>query len=75
MWFIEYRSRYKVYRCLHVPTRRVYLYRQVGFDETNFPLAKMAFFKEQIVRMKSQSDRGGLNPPAAANDSPIRFLI
>lgn len=36
-----YNSLHKGYKCLHVPTNRVYIYRDVVFDENVFPFSTM----------------------------------
>ena len=37
--FLGYSSLHKGYKCLHVPTNRVYISRDVVFDETVFPFS------------------------------------
>ena len=39
--FLGYSSLHKGYKCLHVPTNRVYISRDVVFDETVFPFSAM----------------------------------
>ena len=39
--FLGYSSLHKGYKCLHVPTNRVYISRDVVFDEHVFPFAKL----------------------------------
>ena len=39
--FLGYSSLHKGYKCLHVPTNRVYISRDVVFDENVFPFSAM----------------------------------
>jgi histone deacetylase 1/2 len=39
--FLGYSSLHKGYKCLHVPSKRVYISRDVIFDENNFPFSNM----------------------------------
>ncbi|KAJ1692760.1 hypothetical protein LUZ63_009458 [Rhynchospora breviuscula] len=39
--FIGYAKSQKGYRCLHIPTNKVYVSRHVQFDETTFPFQKL----------------------------------
>lgn len=37
--FLGYTADHKGYNCLHLPTRRIYISRDVYFDENKFPFA------------------------------------
>jgi histone deacetylase 1/2 len=39
--FLGYSSLHKGYKCLHVPTNRLYISRDVGFDENVFPFSQL----------------------------------
>src|SRR3954469_19050324 len=39
--FLGYSTLHKGYKCLHVPSNRVYISRDVVFDESHFPFANM----------------------------------
>jgi histone deacetylase 1/2 len=40
--FLGYSSLHKGYKCLHIPTNRVYISRDVVFDETVFPFSQIS---------------------------------
>jgi histone deacetylase 1/2 len=53
--FLGYSSLHKGYKCLHIPTNRVYISRDVDFDETVFPFSHVS----------------SSSTPPSANNSPL----
>ena len=53
--FLGYSSLHKGYKCLHVPTNRVYISRDVVFDEQVFPFAKLPVSTAEPLPLHSSS--------------------
>ena len=51
--FLGYSSMHKGYKCLHVPSNRVYISRDVVFDETVFPFASFSTANTHTPSMNS----------------------
>jgi histone deacetylase 1/2 len=53
--FLGYSSLHKGYRCLHVPTNRLYISRDVVFDEHVFPFSQLPLSTTESPHMHSSS--------------------
>lgn len=67
--FIGYAHLQKGYKCLHVPSKRVYIYRHVIFDETSFP------FRDGTVSLDTNSAGTSASIPTGALDTVLALWL